>query len=393
MGRIRHNNIQRIYLNNAATNYPRPRVVVEAVNLFMRAVPPNPMRTGFTRRHDDILMMCREKLADLFNVTNPDNIIFTSGATESANLVMHGLELEKGHIITTTTEHNSVLRPLKRLERQGKVILSILDCDRNGKVPVEKIETHIQPNTKAIIISHCSNVTGQVQNLREIAEIAGKNDIWMIVDAAQSAGILPIDVAAMGIDILIFTGHKYLYGLAGTGGLCLSENIYLKPLKVGGTGIQAHSLTQPDGRPVYYESGTHNYAGIIALSAGLDFMAETGIDIIQRKITGQIGNIRNALERIPEIEIFGPLLSNSFILSFNIKGLSPLEAGHMLENSFGIMAGTGLHCAPLIHRTLGTYPQGTIRISPSYFTTDDDIQCLNSALEHICSERKVPISK
>jgi cysteine desulfurase/selenocysteine lyase len=388
LGSKRRDNRRGIYLNNATTGYPRPKEVLSAVNSYMRSMPVNPYPTGFTMRHEDAVMICREKLADFFNIANPDNIIFTSGATESINLIIRGLELDNGHIITTVTEHNSVLRPLKRLERRGRVILSIVDCDSDGKVSAEKLEAQIQPNTRAIIINHCSNVTGQIQDLRAAAEIAGRNDIWLIVDASLSAGIVPINVAETGIDILIFSGHKYLYGLPGIGGLYLSENIYLRPLKVGGTGIQGHSLYQPNGRPTYYESGTPNFAGVISLSAGLDFIRKTGIENIRNKITRDIAAVRKAFENIRQIKVYGSRVYDPSILSFNIKGLTPDEAGYMLESSWGVIAGAGLHCSPLIHRTLGTYPKGTLRISPSFFTGEDEIGGFIQAVEHICLGKK-----
>jgi cysteine desulfurase/selenocysteine lyase len=390
LGREKYENTNGIYLNNAATGYPKPTEVVTAVNSYLHSVPPNPTPGGLMLRSDDPIMICREKLADFFNIANPDNIIFTSGATESINLVVRGLDQDKGHIITTITEHNSVLRPLKRLERRGKLLLSIVDCDPDGRVSPEKIESQIQPNTRAIIINHCSHVTGQVQNIRALAEIAGKNDIWLIVDAAQSAGLLPIDVADMGIDILIFSGHKYLYGLPGTGGLYISENIYLRPLKTGGTGIRGESLYQPNGRPALYESGTHNYPGIISLSAGLDFIFKEGIDNIHKTITGHISRIRKAIDGMPKLKIHGNPASNSSILSLSVKRLTPSNIGHILENSYGIISGNGLHCAPLIHRALGSYPEGTVRISPSCFTTEHEIDQLINALEKICHAKKVP---
>ena len=266
-----------LYLNNAATSYPKPKQVIEAVVCYLKSVPFHASRTGFEIQTEDVITSCRQKLCQLFNAPQPDRMIFTSGSTESLNLAIKGLELNGGHVITTTIEHNSVLRPLFKLEKEGKIRLTIVDCDARGHVDPQKINQAIHPNTKAVVINHSSNVTGTITDIQAISDIAHAHGAVILVDASQSAGCTPIDIKGWDIDLLAFTGHKSLFGLPGIGGLYIKENIKLRPLKVGGTGVRSDLTEQPPESPIYYEAGTLNLPGILALNQGVDFILNTGL--------------------------------------------------------------------------------------------------------------------
>ncbi len=376
-----------IYLNNSATSYPKPKEVVDAVNNYLTAVPVNPSRSGFEVQDQDAPTSCRRKLAAFFNVDDPNRIIFSSGATESLNLALFGLDLEDGHVITTAVEHTSVLRPLKTLEKEAGLDLTIVNCDPNGVVDPEDIAATIKKNTKAIVVNHSSNVTGETINLKTVADIAHAHGLIIIIDSSQSAGNAPIDVKETGIDILAFTGHKSLYSLPGVGGVVIKEGLKLKPLKVGGTGIRSESLYQPEELPLYYESGTHNLPGILSLAAGIDFIQKTGIEKIGNKKREHLRKITEGLKDIPEVTIYGSdnFDTRSAVFCFNMKGILPADLGYILESSFELIVRAGLHCAPLIHQAMGAYPKGTIRISPSYFTTSAEIEYFIKAIKEISS--------
>ncbi len=376
-----------IYLNNAATSYPKPDTVINAVTSYIKSIPFHSSRGGCETDIDPILF-CRQKLAKLFNVTNSNNIIFTSGSTEALNLAIRGLESNGKHIITTAIEHNSVLRPLKVLEEDGIIELSIIPCDKTGYVKTEDIAKEIKENTIAIIVSHCSNVTGTLLDIKSISKIAHSNNAIIIVDASQSVGCIDIDVIEEDIDVLAFTGHKSLYGIPGTGGLYIREGIKLKPLKVGGTGAKSETLYQPKERPTYYESGTPNSPGIISMSAGIDFIFNIGLNEIKKKKIALTVKIANELEKLSQIIVYGNNTKNrSPVFAFNIEGYLSSEVSLILENTYGIIVRSGLHCAPLIHKALGTYPTGLVRISPSYFNTFEEIDICINAIKEICNTK------
>jgi len=377
-----------IYLNNAATSHPKPIEVIEEINKYIKSVPFHSSRTGLDFQQIDIIQTCRENIRNFFNIGSINNIIFTSGATESLNLAINGLDLSNKHVISTTTEHNSVIRPLKHLEKDGEIELTFIHSDKYGYVDTEKIKNCIKENTKVIIINHCSNVTGSIQDIDSISKIAKNNNIILIVDASQSAGIIPIDVKKLNIDLLAVTGHKSLYGLAGIGFLYISDKINLKALKYGGTGIKSSLLYQPEERPLYYEAGTLNLAGIVSLNAGISFIQKTGIKKIENKKISHINRIINEIKNLKNIKIYCNIDNQNRIpiLSFNIKNINPNEIGYILESSFNIISRSGLHCAPLIHKDIGSYPEGNVRISPSYFTKDDEIDIFIDAIIKIHSQ-------
>jgi cysteine desulfurase family protein len=363
-----------IYLNNAATSYPKPKEVIDTVKHFLDEIPCHSARAGIEREDGDVDYACRQKLANLFNVDDPFRIVFTSGSTEALNLAIKGVISHGVHVVSTKIEHNSVIRPLKTLEEEGIIEVDFVDCDSDTYVEPEAIKKAIKKNTKAVVINHSSNVTSQTLDVKAISEIAHEAGAIFILDASQSAGTLPIDVKEMNIDLLAFTGHKSLFGLQGSGGLYISPNVDPKPLKVGGTGVLSEVLTQPKGMPLYYEAGTPNLPGIISLGAGVDFINKTGMSKIREHKTAQVKRMIKELEGNPMIKIYTRGEHNSYSnFCFNIEGVVPEEVGFMLESSYGILVRTGLHCAPLLLEALGVHPWGTVRASPSFFTTDEEV--------------------
>ncbi|MCP4150736.1 MAG: aminotransferase class V-fold PLP-dependent enzyme [bacterium] len=379
-------------MNNAATSYPKPASVIKAVTAYLSRQPSHASRTGFKTGSDDIISACRNTLAAFFNIRDAKRLIFTSGSTEALNLAILGMarQYKGGHIVTTQREHNSVYRPLKRLERDGVIELTIVECDACGNVAPGQIRGALKTNTRAVVVNHCSNVTGLEVDLTGIAAVAHAAGALFIVDASQSAGAIHIDVAAAGIDMMAFTAHKSLYGINGTGGLYIAENCRPTPLKVGGTGVRSDLLTQPEEMPTYYEAGTQNLVGLAALKAGLDFIESTGLQTIRQKKESLTATIFQQLEEAPGLVFYGRAnpTQPAPLASFNIKGMPPADVAYILENSFDISVRSGLHCAPLIHKALGSYPGGCVRVSPSYFSTQEEVDSFIAAVKQIATANK-----
>lgn len=373
-----------IYLDNGATSFPKPRSVYEEMIKCVRDYCANPGRGAhdMSIRCDMEIYECRERIAKLFNIDNPLNVIFTANATDGLNIAIHGL-LEKGdHIITSYLEHNSVLRPVKQKERQG-VEVSLLKGDKDGLLSVDEIEKEIKSNTKAIIINHGSNVIGTIQDIKAIGDLARRNNIKFIVDGAQTAGAIEIDIDKYNIDILAVPGHKGLLGPQGTGALIINKNVALKELKYGGTGSQSHSLEQPQFLPDKFESGTLNTPGIVGLNSGLKFIEDEGINNIRIKEKTLVDFLLGEFECMPFIECYGTnSKDSSAIISINIEGMESSEVGKLL-NKKDIYVRTGYHCAPLVHKVIGTEKRGTVRISPGYFNTLDEMKQLLIELKKI----------
>ncbi len=372
-----------IYFNNNATSYPKPENVLSAVNNYLASIPESPYRSGFKTK--SVVEGSREKVADFFHVEDSNNVIFTSGSTEALNLAIFGLEKPK-HIITTTIEHNSVIRPLKKLEKENGVKLTFVGCDQNGFIDPYNIEKEITKATSAIVLNHCSNVTGSIQDIETVSRIARQNKIPFIVDASQSAGAVKIDLQSTPVDMLAFTGHKALFATTGIGGLILNPEIKLEPLKVGGTGIRSDYPYQPESPlPLYYEAGTHNLLGIAALSAGIDYINKNGIEKLHLKKTKIYHTIINNLKNNNSVTFFGGLdLKDKIpVINFRVKDLSPDDTAYILNGSFDIIVRSGLHCAPLIHKTLGSFPEGTVRASFSSFNTEDEANTFVEAINQI----------
>jgi cysteine desulfurase/selenocysteine lyase len=363
-----------IFFNNGATSYPKPKVVTDAVSQYITSTPIQSARAGLDDDAVDDAHSAREKIAKLFNTPDNDQIVFTSGSTEALNLAINGIDLDGGHVVSTAIEHNSVIRPLMHLKEAGKIDVDFVKCNQHSEVAPEDIKAAMRDNTKAVVVNHSSNVTGSILDLKEIAKIAHDHDCPIIVDASQSAGAIPIDVTDWDIDYLAFTGHKSLFGLQGIGGLYIKKGHDPIPLKVGGTGIKSHILVQPPGMPIYYEAGTPNMPGIVSLNAGVGFVLEQGVENIQKHKQEMVQTIINELSDFEQVTHYVTSKENSFAnFCFNIRGMVPEEVGYILESSYDFHVRTGLHCAPLLLEPIGVHPWGTVRASPSFFTTDEEI--------------------
>jgi cysteine desulfurase family protein len=366
-------------MNNAATGWPKPESVLRAVNEYLSTPPVEGGRGPFgSNPSEGAVDECRERLARFFGAPDKSRVVFTSGGTHSLNLAIRGLSLKGSHIVTTMTEHNSVIRPLKHLEHDTGARVTFVKCDPNGFVDPDEIIRAIRPDTKLIAVSHCSNVTGTVQDITEVGKAARERGIVFLADASQSAGHIPIDVEAMHIDLLAFTGHKGLRGIQGIGGLVIREGVRLDPLMTGGTGVKSEDLYQPEAMPLFYESGTLNIPGIAALNEGVRTLEGGAMEADESRAAELMERLIDGLSGVKGIRLIGN--TRPAILSFTLEGKDPEEIGYLLANMYGIAARTGLHCAPIIHRALGTYPHGTVRVSLSKWNTDGEIDILAEAV-------------
>ncbi|MDZ7672585.1 MAG: aminotransferase class V-fold PLP-dependent enzyme [Halanaerobiales bacterium] len=379
-----------IYLNNAATTYPKPKEVYEKVDYFFRNNGVNPGRSQDEKTMDinRVIFDTREKLAKFFGIEDSSNFIFTSGATMSLNLALKGYLKQNDHVISTKLEHNSVIRPLNKLQKEGRITVTFVDFNKDGIIDVDKIKEAINENTSLIVLSHASNVLGTINNIEEIAEFAGDNDIKLLVDAAQTAGILEIDLSKLKIDMLAVPGHKSLYGPPGIGGLYIKEDIDLDTIIEGGTGSNSLDELQPEIRPDKYESGTLNTLGIVGLGAGLDFIKKIGIDKIYQHERQLLSVFLKGLKEIDNIKIYGTtdLDKKVGVVSINLDNLSAAKFAHILQNRYNISVRAGMHCAPYVHKSLKTDQKGMVRFSFSYFNTLDEINETLSVIEKIAKK-------
>lgn len=375
-----------IYLDNAATSHPKPESVYRAVEHALREIGASPGRGGYGSAMEAtrLVFEARETLAELFGIRDSSRIVFTGSATEALNLAILGLLRPGDHVITTTMEHNSVVRPLHLAETRG-VEVTRMPCDRRGFLNPRDVAAAIRAGTRLIALSHCSNVTGSIQPVEEIGFLAEKAGVPLLLDAAQSAGMIPIDVNDSGIALLAAPGHKGLFGPQGTGFLYIAEGINLVPLMVGGTGGYSSDLDQPREMPARYESGTPNLPGIAGLKAGAEFVLRTGIEAIRKKERLLADYLMSGLAEIRGVTLHGPLPGNERggIVSFTVEGMDPALIGFTLDRDHDIRVRVGLHCAPEAHRTIGTYPEGTVRVSPGFFTTEDEIETFLRVMEEI----------
>ncbi len=377
-----------IYLNNAATSFPKPKEVYRAVMDYMRHLGVSLGRgtDSLTVAAERLAYSTRELLASLFGIKDPLRIAFTFNATHALNIAIKGFLKGGEHVITTSMEHNAVWRPLKYLERTMGIELTVIQCDGEGRLNPMEVERHIRRNTRLIVMTHASNVTGTIMPICDVGEIARRHGIPFLVDAAQSAGILPIDVDEMNIDMLAFTGHKGLLGPQGIGGLYVREGIDIEPLIHGGTGSHSHLEEQPPEMPERIEAGTLNMPAIAGLNAAIGFLMRYGIDRVRQRELALTELMLRELSRLNGVRIFGPksACERVGIVSFTIDGLDCGEVAMRLERQFGIIVRWGLHCAPMAHRTIGTFETGTIRASVSLFNTEKDVLALATALRKIC---------
>lgn len=369
-----------IYLDNAATSWPKPPEVIRAMVRFMEEVGANPGRSAHRLSVEAarVLYEAREALADLFHIPDPLRIVFCPNATEAINLALKGLLRPGDHAITSSMEHNAVMRPLRALEREG-VELTVVLCSPEGFLDPADLEGAIRPNTRLVVLNHASNVVGTILPVAEAGEIARRHGLLLLVDAAQTAGAYPIDVEAAKIDLLAFTGHKSLFGPMGTGGLYIGERVNLEefePLKRGGTGSRSELEEQPNFLPDMCESGTPNAVGIAGLLAGVRFVLERGMEEIRRHEVELAQRLIEGLSAIPGVTVYGghDAHRQTATVSFNIEGLSPSEVGLRLDEEYGILCRVGLHCAPAAHKTIGTFPKGTVRFGLGYFNTPEEVE-------------------
>ena len=373
-----------IYLDYAATSGRKPEAVYEASDRVMREVSGNPGRSGhkISLEAGAIVAEARLLCSRLFHAPASETIAFGVNTTEALNLGILGM-VEKGdHVITSSLEHNSVARPLEHLKDEGVEVTKIRADLENGVDP-DAVEAAIKDNTKLVVMTHISNVTGTVNDIAAIGDVCRRHGVTFLVDAAQSAGVRPIDVQAMKIDMLAFPGHKCLYGPQGTGGLYISPEVDLRPLLTGGTGTQSELLHQPVSRPERYESGTLNVPGLAGLARGVDFILKTGVDAIEEKEYELTARLISGIRQYDSITIWGPQTAKNraAVLSITIDGYEPQDISIYLDQIFDIAVRSGLHCAPYAHETLGTLDKGgTVRISPGYFTTEEEIDACIEAI-------------
>ena len=367
----------------------------------------NPGRSGHGRSIAAVrvVVQTRELLARLFNITDCSRIVFTKNATEALNTAIYGLATERGHIVTSSMEHNSVMRPLSYLKTEGCEV-SVVQADASGKVPAEKVSSAMKDNTCLVILTHASNVTGAVNDVAAVGDLCRKRGVPLLLDAAQSAGCVPVDVQDMHIDYLAFSGHKGLLGPQGTGGLYIGDDRLHNPLMRGGTGSLSDSEEQPEFFPDRFESGTLNVVGIAGLAEGVNYVLNRDVHAIQQHDTELMQLFLDALCGDSRFILYGPCaerikphgeqvrghakqVRQTGVLSLNILGQSPSEVGQLLDRDYGIQTRIGLHCAPSAHRSIGTFPDGTVRLSWGPFTRERDVHAVVRALRNI-AERKHP---
>lgn len=382
-----------IYFDNAATSWPKPPQTIAAMQNYIQNIGGSPGRSGHRLSIEAarIVFDTRERLAQLFNVPDPLQIVLTRNATEGLNVAVFGFLRTGHHVITSGMEHNSVMRPLRAMEARG-VAITVVPCAIDGLIDPEDIVKTIKKNTKAIFITNASNVTGTVMPVSDIGRIAREHGLVLCVDAAQSAGCYPINVVEMNIDLLAFTGHKALFGPSGTGGLYIREGLEksIEPVCVGGTGSRSEVEEQPDFMPDRFESGTPNTVGIAGLKAGVEFVLSKGVAQIKNREEKLVKLFIEGVSDLPGIILYGQKSAEprTPVVSFNIAGMDPAAAALELDEQFGIMSRSGLHCAPAAHKTIGTYPMGTVRFSFSCFNTEEQIISSIEALREISQKRK-----
>ncbi len=381
-----HNPIR--YLDNAATSWPKPEAVYRAMDRFSREIGGSPGRSAhrLSVAAARVILEARENAARLLGVSDPMRVVFTKNTTEALNLAILGLLSPGDHVVTSSVEHNSVMRPLRFLESNG-VEVTAVRCSREGALDPADVAAAIRPNTRAVFMTHASNVAGTILPVEEIGTITRERGIVLGVDAAQTAGAVPLSMEQAKIDLLAFTGHKSLFGPQGTGGLCIGPGMEwrLRPLLRGGTGSRSEFEEQPDFLPDMFESGTPNTVGLAGLAAGTATILEVGVESVRRHEEILTAAFLDGLHTLRGVTVYGPSESARRIpvVSLNVGDLSPAEVSLVLDERFGILTRPGLHCAPAAHRTLRTFPDGAVRFSFSLFSDATDVTAALEALEEI----------
>jgi cysteine desulfurase family protein len=383
-----------IYFDNAATSWPKPPGVLEAMAHFISEVGANPGRAAHRRAVDSgrIVYDARETVCELFRAPDPLRVTFGKNVTESLNVALQGLLQPGDHVITSSMEHNAVMRPLRALERAG-VEVTVVGCSPQGELDPAEVEDQFRSNTRLVVLNHASNVVGTLLPVAEVGALCRERGVLLLVDAAQTGGAYPIDVQAEHIDLLAFTGHKSLCGPMGTGGLIVGERVEekgMEPLILGGTGSRSEYELQPDFLPDMLESGTLNVVGLAGLRAGVRWVLERGVESIRAHEVALAQALIDGLRGIPGVTVYGTLDAGrqTATVSFNVAGMEPSEMGLRLDDEYGIMCRVGLHCAPAAHRTIGSFPGGTVRFGLSAFSTMEEIERALAAVERLAREAR-----
>ncbi len=382
-----------IYFDNAATSWPKPEAVPAAMTRFLREVGANPGRSGhgLSIEAGRVVYDVRERVARLFGHPDPLSVVFTKNATEALNVALQGLLAPGDHVVTSVMEHNSVLRPLRYLESRG-VSVTRVACAADGTLDPADVARALAPQTRLVVLSHASNVVGTLCPLAEVGRLVEERGVPFCVDAAQTAGAVPLEMRSMHIDLLAFTGHKSLYGPQGTGGLCLGERVRdrLRPLVYGGTGSASDSEVHPEFLPDRLEAGTLNAVGLAGLGAGLAFVEARGAAALRAHEAALTARLLDGLRGISGVRVVGPgdAERQTAVVSFNLDGWSCSEVATALEERAGLCCRAGLQCAPLAHRQLGTFPEGTVRFSLGAFNREDEVDTALAALRELAGEAK-----
>lgn len=379
-----------IYLDNAATSFPKPEAVYRSIDEAFRHFGGNPGRGGHQLALDAgrIVFTAREAVAGFFGIADSSRVVFTSNATEAINLALFGALKPGDRVVTTSMEHNAVARPLRALQERGIKVVKVA-ADKDGFVPPDDFcRACAAAPTALAVLGHVSNVTGTIQDLATIGPWCRNHGVTLLVDAAQSAGLLPIDVETLGIDLLAAPGHKSLFGPVGTGFLYVRPGLELVPLLYGGTGANSHSDLMPDAMPERLESGTPNTPGLAGLTAGIAWLEEVGLDAIREHETQCMRRLLAGLSDLPALELYGSggAEERGGALSFNLKGVDPSTVAFRLDREFSICVRSGLHCAPEAHRSIGTYPNGTVRVSPNRMNRTEEIDEFITAIAAIAEK-------
>jgi cysteine desulfurase/selenocysteine lyase len=381
-----------IYFDNAATSWPKPPGVAEAMVHFLDEVGANPGRAAHRLAVESgrILYDAREAVCELFRAPDPLRVVFGKNVTETLNLALKGLLRPGDHVVTSSMEHNAMMRPLRALEQKG-VQVTVVGCSSQGVLVPVDVEAAVRPDTKLVALNHASNVVGTLLPVAEVGAICRRRDLLLLVDAAQTAGAYPIDVQADGIDLLAFTGHKSLGGPMGTGGLIVGARVdeaQMEPLIRGGTGSRSEHEVQPDFLPDAFESGTPNVVGLAGLAVGVRWVLERGVETIRAHEVALARQLIHGLSHIDGVIVYGTLDAElqTATVSFNIAGMAPSDVGLRLDEEYGIMCRVGLHCAPTAHKTIGTFPDGTVRFGLSAFSTQEEVRAALVAVEELGQE-------
>lgn len=383
----------KVYMDNSATSYPKPEEVYNSVLHFMKDIGANPGRGGYENalQSDRIVYSCRNSIAKFFNFSKIENIVFTQNITASLNILIKSVVKDGWHVITSSMDHNSVLRPLFGLKNSGKIELDVIECAEDGLIKVQELKALIKHNTKLVVISHASNVIGTIQPIEEIGHICKQKGIYLIIDSAQTAGVLDMDFAKLNCSALAFTGHKALLGPQGIGGFLIDDdlNSIATPFMEGGTGSQSQNTCQPEFLPDKFEIGTLNTPGIAGLASGLHYLNNEGLNNIRESEHYLTEAFIEALLNIESIKVYGikDAFKRTATISINSTKINNAELGYLLDSEYGIMVRTGLHCAPLAHKSIGTFPQGTLRFSFGPFNDIKDINYAVHALNSILKNK------